>query len=481
MATHYPLNGIDLDFRRYEHRPLGARDIMVNRIMEDYMNPKRIKPYMYSGLFDLELLFNPIKGRDRELGLDMQILWKLLKTKYHWPSVAEEARRIYLPAIDVFFQYLGYSVVREIPTAFETIILDMVERHYVESDPLMQTWLKHFNACYASKRNPGRQDWKKTMVEHMKELQKNAEVHQCYSLYSGDHQVPVHVPRDIRFSIDPCFTGIARLDTVLLSRDSARPYDSVRRVTMYDLEGVKRGRPKRSSSAPLYDAWSTAQFQGIHMPRTIFYPRRPLALLDKLSRRRSLSRTHIRAMFTDKPKWFREKPRKQIRKDIKHPCTNCAQRTHLTKDCPSCCGYCRSTDHKANICPVKASNRCKCMPFPQYHLAGECPVRCSRRCGCPDHPGHFKHKNAMLCNYRCCMCGTKGHSGRKCSMKECPCGEQHLTQDCRWKVECPAKDCNYYLCRLHCRECGKKKEKGSQDQFVGRTCQDCLGNGIPVR
>lgn len=453
------------------------------------MFPKRFKPNLYSGLFSKKMLFNPIKGRARELGLDMQLLWRLLETGYDWPPDPMEVSSIYLPTINTFFQFLGYSMLQGTPIALETIILDMVERHYVESDPLMRTWLKYFHARFAPK--PARGHWKKNMVEHLRGFHTNTEVQQRYSLYSGDHHLPVNVPVDIRFAIDPCIVGIARVDaSVLHGRAQNKFYYSApsvkSRVIVCTMEGVHRGRRKRSSSAPEPCEWGTARFRGprpvLHCDhRNIFFPKRRVALLDKLSRRRSLSRTHIRAMFADKPKWHRHEPRnKKDRNETKHPCANCAERTHKTSDCLSFCGYCRSPAHMASNCPVKVSNRCKCMPFPQYHLAADCPVRCSRRCGCPEHPGHFKHKNAMLCNYRCCMCGTKGHSGKKCSLKKCPCGEQHLTQDCRWKVECPAKGCNYYLCRLHCRECGKRKEKGSKDQFVGRTCQDCLRNGRPV-
>ncbi|KAI0133007.1 hypothetical protein BJ170DRAFT_556763, partial [Xylariales sp. AK1849] len=136
-----------------------------------------------------------------------------------------------------------------------------------------------------------------------------------------------------------------------------------------------------------------------------------------------------------------------------HPCTNCRQFIHTSTKCRFPCGHCGKRGHQAHKCPIKSSNRCKCRPFPQAHSAVDCQIRCSRRCGNPYPPSHNKHSNAMTCKSRCCMCGIKGHSGKECKFKKCGCGQQHLTQDCRWKIECPARGCDRYLCGLHCTEC----------------------------
>ncbi|KAI1097722.1 hypothetical protein F4804DRAFT_326713 [Jackrogersella minutella] len=483
MALHYPLNGLNLDFSRYEHRPLGARDIMVNRIMEDYMAPKRVKGVVYQRPFKV-FDFTQIKGRDRSLGLDMQILSKILHTHYNWSFTPRELSRLFEPPLTIFLDFTTVFLMVDTQVTLGAVILGLIERHYLESNPSMRIWLKHYYSyCSSPIHGPG---WKKDVVEHLKSLRPAGEEQYRQSLYSGGHYLPINIPSNVQFSIDPCFVGAPRFNilklefsTTFRKNKMARKPGS-RKIPLGDLASLHRGRPQRSSSVPICATWGIAAIQNLNSHRDekwgIFFPRRPLSELDKLSRRRSLSRTHIREMFTDKPEWFQEEPME----GIKHPCGNCAQYTHRTKNCPSQCGFCGSIFHKANACPVKSSNRCKCRPFPQCHTALECYVRCSRPCGCPHHLGHFKHKNAMLCSYRCCMCGIKGHSGRKCSLKKCPCGGQHLTQDCRWKVECSAKDCNFYLCRLHCRECGRKKERGSSDHFVGRTCQDCLRNGQPV-
>ncbi|KAI1373927.1 hypothetical protein F4677DRAFT_427642 [Hypoxylon crocopeplum] len=490
MASHYPLNGIDLDFNRYEHRPLGIRDILVNRIMDDYMAPRRINAGVYLRSFARgDASFHPIRSHDRDLGLDIQVLSRLLKTYHNWSFTYAELMHLYELPKGLTRGQLAL-IFPEAPIGLETAILELIEGHYLESEPSMRIWLKHFNL----ERRPDEQGrgWKKNMIEHLKGCHQNSEAHYHHSVYSGGHYLPTDGPSKVQFSIDPYFVGASRLSLFLPSfrpvpRQShlGAPSPSTRSL-LGGIDSVRRGRPRRSSSMPPPGSWSTAAIDGLDSCNVahkwiIYFPRHPLSELDKLSRRRSLSRTHIRAMFTDKPKWVHKDPaKKRALKGLKHPCANCAQYTHHTKHCPSSCGYCNSMSHKASACPVKVTNRCKCRPFPQYHTAAECYVRCSRRCGCPHPPGHLKHRSAMLCSHRCCMCGIKGHTGRKCSLKKCPCGAQHLTQDCRWKVECPVKDCNFYLCHLHCRECGKKKEKGSKDKFIGRTCQECLGNGKPV-
>ncbi|KAI1142023.1 hypothetical protein F5Y05DRAFT_369459 [Hypoxylon sp. FL0543] len=504
MTLHYPLNGIDLDFDRYEHRPLGARDIMANRLMEHYMVPRPLRRQLDESPSDY---FLPIRMEleHRKLSLDMRVLSKTLRTNHNWPFTAEELRSLCTQPGGIFkrlFEDPAFFFMRKdyteaymksgSDTGRRKIILGLIERHFLESDPSVRIWLKLFQrncSKTVSKHTPG---WKKDMVEHLKSLQLASEAQYCFAVYSGGHYLSIDAPPNVQFSI-PCFIGPSwfRMWKLQLRSNPARKARAVEKsVWTFPLSYITcidRGRPRRSNSVPASDSWATAAIVGLdgsfreEKKWVIYFPRRPLSELDKMSRRRSLSRTHIRAMFTDKPKWtYRESARKQASQAIKHPCANCAQYTHRTKFCPAPCGYCNASSHIASACTVKASNRCKCQPFPQFHTAFECYIRCSRRCGCPHHPGHFKHKNAMLCSYRCCMCGAKGHSGRKCSLKKCPCGEQHLTQDCRWKVECSAKGCNLYLCHLHCRECGRKKDKSNKNHFVGRTCQDCLKNGRPV-
>lgn len=197
------------------------------------------------------------------------------------------------------------------------------------------------------------------------------------------------------------------------------------------------------------------------------------------------------------------------------PCVNCTSIEHTTDRCIWPCGYCGAVNpnvqysgvsearfkgiwkqdvdceddgqpseagkhgnpHLAPNCPVAKQNRCKCVPFPQFHVAAKCPIVCSRDCGNHEHPpGHFKHKNAMGCKARCCMCGIKGHSGMKCKWRRCRCGGEHLGQDCGWHPECRVKGCDRFLCGVHCQVCGVNRAQLEEGVgLVGRQCPTCAG------
>ena len=234
----------------------------------------------------------------------------------------------------------------------------------------------------------------------------------------------------------------------------------------------------------------------------------PVVGLDEISRRtrrRSLSRSHIKDMFrlsctgqgdvapesllckhyinpgpesaNPSDRYNNRKTRPKSRAgNWKGHCTNCGRKSlHTYQWCNARCGWCGlpsdddKNGHKAEQCPVPPQHRCKCAPFPTFHSAKNCPLLCSRRCGHPDPPGSNAHRNAMTCRSRCCMCGERGHSGKECKLKRCRCGAKHLGQDCRWKVECVVPDCDRYLCFQHCWDCGS-----GQRPFVGNRCRKCL-------
>ncbi|KAI1133734.1 hypothetical protein F5Y10DRAFT_228424 [Nemania abortiva] len=459
MSSHYPLNGIDLDFRRYAHRPFEGRDVLISHIVEDLFNPRRLSPRTYLKIVGRPRGFGYAKAQDRELGLDMQVMWRLLEME--WP-----AEFIHL----------------------QQAIIQLVQAHYFERDPLIHQAMKCFS--YRNDDPKTASNWKQDMIAHLALFRRASLVRHRFSLFSGNSQLSSNEgPWNRKLSLGSCFVAVPWTERG--PKWQKHLERAARRSEYWTIPGssvLHHRVPARSQSLPAKGSWgivtSSPKYgrrREENIPYVAFFPLKPLSELDKHSRRRSLSRSHIRAMFKDKAEWIIEE---SVPDDPwlrpKHPCSNCAQLTHKAKDCLSCCGYCNSTDHSARNCTLKSENRCKCQPFPQFHRSSQCHVPCSRRCGSPHPPGTYKHMSAMLCSYRCCMCGMKGHSGKKCSLKRCPCGGQHLTQDCRWKVECIVKGCYYYLCPLHCKECGKKKEKGQESAFVGRTCQACLKNGVPV-
>lgn len=182
---------------------------------------------------------------------------------------------------------------------------------------------------------------------------------------------------------------------------------------------------------------------------------------------------------------------------IQAPCENCKATCHTVRSCLKPCGYCGAANpspslggrktvydssdagnsgnpHIAPQCPVAQQNRCKCVPFPQYHVAAKCTVLCSRDCGNAFSPGHFKHKSAMTCSARCCMCGMRGHSGAKCKLKRCRCGGSHLGQDCRFHPECRVPGCDRFLCGFHCQACGRNRAQFEEGVvFVDQKCPAC--------
>ncbi|KAK0643392.1 hypothetical protein B0T16DRAFT_459544 [Cercophora newfieldiana] len=270
---------------------------------------------------------------------------------------------------------------------------------------------------------------------------------------------------------------------------------------------------KRSTSLPPPGSFTSANV-GIHSPvppfsqLQVIFPRMTLAQMDRRSRRRSLSRTRIEEMFdwdTDLVGMgvvpAQDAPKPQPR------CDNCADPGHSTTECTLPCGYCGAPNpessppspppgaywdgeeeafdrarvgrhmwpHLAPECPVAPQNRCKCIPFPTFHVAARCGVVCRRDCGAQERPGHFRHHNAMLCRSRCCMCGIHGHSGKECRLRRCRCGGAHLGQDCGWNPTCRVKGCPRFLCGIHCRECGS-----TEKPFVNWLCAKCSPVLVPA-
>jgi len=542
MALHYPLNGVDLDFERYVHQPLGARDIFINRITRDLLEVRRIPPKIYVKEMKPRIRnFGFVKYYDRELALDIHVMWRLLLLQ--WPG--QNARdtidlneRHFRPLLRSDTPRYGVPDRTPMPaqrpgisSTLEEMIIYFVQIHHFQRDPVLQ------HLTLTQDRAAKSHHWKPDMIAHLGWFKKASLTHHQSSVFSGSFRLASkYGPLNAKLPTGPFFAAI-EWERLGPYRDFERPkkcplslrdeFNRTGFLTQPKSAPFRRRMPVRSQSVPVTERWGVASLTGDrrenrpddddenpnytryytvgHVRYVVFFPLKRLSELDKRSRRRSLSRSHIRAMFTDKkPYWIisdsdanpnsanknkyygssngQQQQAHTQTQTQRHPCGNCAQYTHKTKHCPSHCGYCGSWEHKAHACTMKVENRCKCMPFPQFHRSSLCWARCSRRCGNPHPPGDFRHKNAMLCNYRCCMCGARGHSGRKCAVKRCPCGRQHLTQDCRWKVECPAPGCSFYLCALHCRECGRKREKGggAENAFVARTCRDCLGNGVPV-
>ncbi|TLD26940.1 hypothetical protein PspLS_05190 [Pyricularia sp. CBS 133598] len=224
---------------------------------------------------------------------------------------------------------------------------------------------------------------------------------------------------------------------------------------------------------------------------------------DEVSRTTSSSRAREEERLGDFGLWNYTLPRTVHSSGI--TCSNCTGKGHVEAHCFLRCGHCGalggdinpldqerpkfqivrsqppalpSRYHHADECEVSKKNRCKCVSFPTFHTAKDCTITCSRSCGSPWPPGHFKHRNAMTCKHRCCMCGIRGHAGKDCHLTKdsCLCGAHHLGQDCGWKPECRVPGCDRYHCRVHCRRCDAlRTPKGTKPDpaLRFRLCTEC--------
>ncbi|KAH8880272.1 hypothetical protein GQ53DRAFT_755253 [Thozetella sp. PMI_491] len=689
---YYPLDIPDLPFCRYDHRRLTARDIMVHRIMAEYMNPSRISPRIYDNYISYPNTFDPVKSADEQLGLDLQLLRKLLFTSHaddnppHTkPLVASLPPRNRPMPKGLHVPYVTRETAtvvegpRNRPPILGDQILDLVTRHYLETDDAaLRTWIAFARPQRMAAAQPaqpvqqtGRQGkasttrrgqfeefgkilneqgrregkaWNQKDVDHLRTFQRQVGVQDELLLYDGGAFLPslvqtrdegsqgvngtrrgvdlthwavtkrkymkrtndrLEMPTwpeknpDIRFILQPAWryrndfkamiTDQMRRPLDLgLNPGRGRNRDGVwstgqtpsRREGKQDPDGVYRGRQarirQRSTSEPPPGSFTSANFPAADPSVTdillqVQFPRMSLARLDARSRRRSLSRTRIEEMFdwdvsiVDRRSLVSSVPqtedqeespveesvilelptnpileaqaphspasatssaqahgkgRKKGRKG-KSPaepvrCQNCFDMNHTTMSCKAPCGFCGAPNpsvhaqspppaprdlnprrsrfmqpppaeppvrpgpfeyqraHLAFKCPVVRQNRCKCVPFPTWHLAASCSVPCKRDCGNPAPKGSFKHRNAMTCRARCCMCGLKGHSGKECRLRKCRCGGAHLGQDCNWQPTCRVKGCDRYWCGVHCRECGS-----GEKPFVGWRCWRCLGHPRP--
>ena len=403
---------------------------------------------------------------------------------------------------------------------------DIVQRFYLERDNcLVRRFLRNqkYVASLATRNpphRPRRTPLPKEEAQHLGQYYRSRQLYQELFLYSGPD----------------AFTLAGYSNSLMLPKhDFFINFDVERsdrgrqiwRVMLQSNDGFSRSK---SEPAPNSYFFAYANFHGDQNPLAshAMWPKLSLQQLDHRTRRRSLSRRHIARMFLDAPLRelrFRSNNNRfsaqngqgsssrsaryrfsgsgvgEGRGEIQYfardrvnrhghrfgenhyrngqmppLCSNCRQRIHGTNPCPFACGHCGSGKHQANQCRQPARMRCKCCPYPQFHLVDQCRVHCSRPCGNPFPPGHLRHKNAMTCKSRCCMCGISGHAGAECRHKTCRCGWIHLGQDCSWHPTCRVKGCGKYLCGLHCHECGS-----TQRPFVGWRCEACLHDDKPAR
>lgn len=148
---HYPLD-IPLPFDRYEHR-LAARDILAHRIMDRLMSPSPSLAKAFEQYVCYPGDFRPVFCKDAQLGTDLNTLNKMLVTTYlrsqHAPTkpivvsvVSEHSECCGIP-----FDKAILQGPRERPPTIRDQILDLLKRHYFESDnAAVRAWITSLSA-----------------------------------------------------------------------------------------------------------------------------------------------------------------------------------------------------------------------------------------------------------------------------------------------------------------------------------------------
>ena len=145
--AHYPLD-IPLPFERYNHRRLGARDIMVHRIMSDLMRPTRVSDSIYDTPLYGSSALHQSEYENYELGKDLQVVQKTLFTS-HADDTPDRSRRNPVAtgrftencvltdrfdenSVAVPESADGGTIVA--PATYGSHVLDLVQRYYFETD-----------------------------------------------------------------------------------------------------------------------------------------------------------------------------------------------------------------------------------------------------------------------------------------------------------------------------------------------------------
>lgn len=487
-VIHYPLNGLDLDFSRYAALPFGTKDIMMHRLFQDYLFPRELPMSSYMKCFGLYAFWPHIGhglklARDKHLDLprlylDHLTLQAMLVTM---PLLRDLKLMKLMPVLSNVASMDPWDRMPGFPL-MEHRVVDLAQRYYLEAAccatrEILDAHWRMSDRLYKYAQSDGTWMQLRDYYEkaHYDSYPRHREVYDRYWLFSNARR-----DRSLAFSLlgKPLENNVGNI--YLVPRGARRP--PKREVSPGSIERIRntlrasQSRRTRHSSLPSrpYNMAFARSIYGNddNLSTLILFPNRSISEIDHLTRRRSLSRRHIARMFTRAPDEEGGEQRGQ------RYCGICCSEEHTSKTCRNCCLHCGGKNHETERCHIARKMICKCRPFPQLHTAAYCRIKCSRAL-----PQHYKlcrslsgrHKCAMKCQLRCCMCGAEGHPGISCELWKCRCGGSHLGQACGWNPTCRVKGCSLYRCDLHCAECGS-----AQGPFVARRCAACLKNGVPV-
>ncbi|KAI1843901.1 hypothetical protein JX266_009957 [Neoarthrinium moseri] len=286
MSPHYPLND-ELEFDRYEHHAVGARDVMVHRIMENYMFPKKVKPKIMHRRIGQEFSFGPIKAQDSILGLDLQCVWRMLATEW---DLTEQSKfphdhKSKGPRTTLWRNRRGYQLSTD-PYALpqlQDMVLGLVQRHFLElSDPTLRAVLKGLKQHHTPSPTQSTPGWTSTMLDHLRGYQKHALEHQRYVVFSGGTQAPVKGSKSVAENF---FVSLPRDD--LLYRVYSLKWISVwgrRPIRNYELHNLDYGK--------FIEAWRTGATPRVELCDHTFSRPAPIAAGQGVSEEKSQSYTH---------------------------------------------------------------------------------------------------------------------------------------------------------------------------------------------
>ncbi|KAJ9137773.1 hypothetical protein NKR19_g8112 [Coniochaeta hoffmannii] len=433
--------------------------------MADYMNPSRLKPQTYNAYIFYPGEFDPVKAQDHQLGMDLNLMRKMLLTSHSQDPVSPGKPQLHMTKFEFsrnkrVLRSLDKPVAGPLnaPPTIGDEVLDLVQRHYFEADgALARLWLErqkpprvptgprsgrngrqnlrvdaveHFDRYIREQQRRERKTWRDEDVRHLHGLNLQLAMAQrqsprLESLYDGGaHLALVHRMLDVnaqgerpsrpslrnyhfaiadRITRPSCVSSrfwpqAPSLDFFIQPRwcdrrhfkmfcDMApalgpdrrtgrgRPKTRFPRRAGFDEETSKRRsehqRRFRGKSEPPHGSFCTARFpdpgdESLLPGRTmVIFPRLPLSVLDRRTRRRSLSRSHVADMFdwdcedlsasasaltssVENHKQVREKEKPASSNPFPPcpPCANCASRGHPLSDCLQPCGHCGAPNPK---------------------------------------------------------------------------------------------------------------------------------------
>ncbi|TPX11767.1 uncharacterized protein E0L32_007504 [Thyridium curvatum] len=243
-VRHYPLDCGRLAVHEYSHQRLTGRDVIANRVMRDFMAPKRCRASVYTRPARCPACFNPVKTEDKALGNDVEILRMLLYTAHPLEPIREEN----VSALDA----AGHPSVGD-------LVLDLVQRHFLEtSDPAFKLWIEQTRPppprpCAHDAPHRSRERNYRRCLQHQLETERK--------VFRAEHTAHLQAAQDLADARNPgrLFDGDAFLPMLRQSFDRQCKHPQVR-----DRYLANMGATMSPCSSELYDVVMPFMLAPVH-------------------------------------------------------------------------------------------------------------------------------------------------------------------------------------------------------------------------